>query len=73
MERKCLCRLRSIRQYKEYFTVSVEEKQHNEIIYLMALSVLRKLYTDGKVRAEILERINQKNAEKMGCTPIPIK
>lgn len=73
MERKCLCRLRSIRQYKEYFTVSVEEKQHNEIIYLMALSVLRKLYTDGKVTAEILERINQKNAEKTGCVPIPIK
>lgn len=73
VERKCLCRLRSIRQYKEYITVSVEEKQHNEIIYLMALSVLRKLYTDGKVAADILERINQKNAEKTGCTPIPIK
>lgn len=73
MERKCLCRLRSIRQYKEYFTVSVEEKQHNEIIYLMALSVLRKLYNDGKVAIEVLERINTKNAEKMGCVPIPIK
>lgn len=73
MERKCLCRLRSIRQYKEYFTVSVEEKQHNEIIYLAALSVLRKLYKDGKVAIEVLERINIKNAEKTGCVSIPIR
>ncbi len=69
----CLYRLRSVRQYKEYFTVSVEEKQHNEIIYLTALSVLRKLYKDGKVAMGVLERINTKNAEKMGCVPIPIK
>ena len=73
MERKCLCRLRSIRQYKEYFTVSVEEKQHNEIIYLAALSVLTKLYKDGKVTIEVLERINTKNAEKMGCVAIPVR
>lgn len=53
--------------------ISVEEKQHNEIIYLAALSVLRKLCTEGSVAVEVAERINQKNAEKMGCTPIPIK
>lgn len=73
MERKCLCRLCSIRQYKEYFTESVEKKQHNEMIYLMALSVLRKLYKDGKVAIDILERINKKNAEKMECIRIPIQ
>lgn len=73
MERKCLCRLRFVGQYKEYFTVSVEEKQHNEIIYLAALSVLRKLYKDGKVALEVLERINIKNAEKTGCVSIPIR
>lgn len=72
MKRKCLCRLRSIRQYKEYITESVEEKQHNEIIYLAALSVLRKLHKDGKVAIEVLERINVKNAEKTGCILIPI-
>lgn len=73
MERKCLCRLRSVGRYKEYFTVSVEEKQHNEMIYLAALSVLRKLCNDGGIAVEVAERINQKNAEKKGCIPIPIK
>ena len=53
--------------------ISVEEKQHNEIIYLAALSVLRKLCADGGVAVKVAERINQKNAEKMGCIPIPIK
>ncbi len=52
--------------------ISAEEKQHNEIIYLAALSVLRKLCADGGVVVEVAERINQKNAEKMGCTAIPI-
>lgn len=53
--------------------ISAEEKQHNELIYLAALSVLRKLCFDGGVAVEVVERINQKNAEKMGCPPIPIK
>ena len=69
----CLCRLRFVCQYKEYFTESVEKIQHNEIIYLAALSVLRKLYKDGKVTIEVLERINTKNAEKMGCVAIPVR
>lgn len=53
--------------------VSVEEKQHNEMIYLAALSVLRKLCNDGGITVEIAERINQKNAEKTGSIPIPIR
>lgn len=43
------------------------------MIYLAALSVLRKLCNDGGITVEVAERINQKNAEKMGCIPIPIK
>ena len=53
--------------------ISVQEQQHNEIIYLAALSVLRKLCFDGGITVEIAERINQKNAEKMGCIPVAIK
>ena len=48
--------------------VSVEEKNKNEIIYLASVAVLRRLYLKG-VDVKILERLNRKNAEAMGCVP----
>ena len=53
---------------KEENTVNVEEKQRNEIIYLASVAVLRRLYLKG-VNVKILERLNRKNAEAMGCVP----
>lgn len=47
MERKCLCRLRSIRQYKEYFTVSVEEKQIDN--KFAAYKLLEILFKEGLI------------------------
>ena len=49
-------------------TVSVEEKNKNEIIYLASVAVLRRLYLKG-IDVKILERLNRKNAEAMGCVP----
>lgn len=48
--------------------VSVEEKNKNEIIYLASVAVLRRLYLKG-IDVKILERLNKKNAEAMGCVP----
>ena len=53
---------------KEGNTVNVEEKQRNEIIYLASVAVLRRLYLKG-IDVKILERLNRKNAEAMGCVP----
>ena len=53
---------------KEGNTVNVEEKQRNEIIYLASVAVLRRLYLKG-IDVKILERLNRKNAESMGCVP----
>ena len=53
---------------KEGNTVSVEEKNKNEAIYLASVAVLRRLYLKG-VDEKTLERLNRKNAEAMGCIP----
>lgn len=44
----------------------------NQIKYLVALSVLRHVYSEGLVDVAILERINHKNAEETGCRVIKI-
>lgn len=49
-------------------TVSVEEKNKNEVIYLASVAVLRRLYQKG-IDVKILERLNRKNAEATGCIP----
>lgn len=48
-------------------------KTHNQMIYLMAVDVLRRWGNAGKVAWDVLERINQKNAEKMECSPVPLR
>ncbi len=52
--------------------ISAEERLQNELKYLMALSVVRKLYADGKLKREICERLNKANAETLGCEEIPL-
>ena len=64
---------------KEDFTenkneaIKIEGRLRNEFIYLAALSLLRGLYEKGVADLTVLERINQKNAEKMECVPIGIR
>lgn len=49
---------------------SAEERMQKELKYLMALSVIRKLYSEGKLTKTLCERLNQKNAEVLGCTEV---
>ena len=49
----------------------VQEKTHNQMIYLMAVDILRRW--GGKVLWDVLERINQKNAEKMQCAAVALR
>lgn len=46
----------------------MEEKNKNEVVYLASVAVLRRLYQKG-IDVKILERLNRKNAEAMGCIP----
>lgn len=51
----------------------VQKKTHNQMIYLMAVDILRRWGNSGKVLWDVLERINQKNAEKMQCTAVALR
>lgn len=55
MERKCLCCLRSIRQYKEYITESVEEKQINN--KFAAYKLLEILFKEGLINFSTYTKI----------------
>lgn len=53
------------------------EKQMNEtqrkiMVYYIARDVLIRLLAQKSADREVLERINMKNAEKMGCRAEPI-
>ena len=48
--------------------ISAEQRQENLIIYLLARDILKRLYAKQAVSLEVLERLNRKNAEQMGCS-----
>lgn len=58
---------------KEEKMKEIQEKTHNQMIYLMAVDILRRWGNSGKVLWDILERINQKNAEKMQCAAVALR
>lgn len=58
---------------KEEKMKEIQEKTHNQMIYLMAVDILRRWGNSGKVLWDVLERINQKNAEKMQCAAIALR
>ena len=58
---------------KEQKMKEIQEKTHNQMIYLMAVDILRRWGNSGKVLWDVLERINQKNAEKMQCTAVALR
>ena len=51
----------------------IQEKTHNQMIYLMAVDILRRWGNSGKVLWDVLARINQKNAEKMQCAAVALR
>ncbi len=50
--------------------ISVEEQQKRELTYLASFIIIRNLYLKDKIDVEILKRLNNKNAETMGCLPL---
>ena len=58
---------------KEEKMKEIQEKTHNQMIYLMAVDILRRWGNSGKVLWDVLERINQKKAEKMQCAAVALR
>ena len=58
---------------KEEKMKEIQEKTHNQMIYLMAVDILRRWGNSGKVLLDVLERINQKNAEKLQCAAVALR
>ena len=49
----------------------MREDIRKQMIYLASVDVLKRLFGQG-VEKKIIDRLNQKNAETMGCKIIPI-
>ena len=49
----------------------MNEEVRKQMIYLASVDVLKRLLKQG-VEKKIVDRLNQKNAETMGCKIIPI-
>lgn len=52
--------------------MTVDNGFENLVIYLSAWQVIKKIEEKGSVSKEILERINEKNAELMGVEILPL-
>ena len=50
----------------------MKEEMKKQMIYLASADILRRIAMSGGVEIEILERLNRKNAETMGCKVISI-
>ena len=50
----------------------MNEKIRRQMIYTLSVDILRRWLNDGKVEKSVLDRLNQKNAETMGCSLIPV-
>ncbi len=49
----------------------MKDEVKKQMIYLASVDVLRRLLQQG-IDKKIIERLNQKNAETMGCKAVPI-
>ena len=50
----------------------MNETVRRQMIYLASVDVLRRLFKSGKVALQVVDRLNKKNAEKMGCAAVEI-
>ena len=50
----------------------MSEAVRKQMIYLASVDVLRRLLRSGKVERKVIDRLNKKNAETMGCTAVEI-
>lgn len=53
-------------------TVTFKEKVDKEFIYIGAYDVIRRLYLSGGYDRKLLERLNDKCADDIGCEPISL-
>ena len=50
----------------------MSDEIRREMIYLASVDVLRRLFKSGKVELQVIKRLNEKNAETMGCQEVEI-
>jgi hypothetical protein len=50
----------------------MSEAVRKQMIYLASVDALRRLLRSGKVEKQVIDRLNKKNAETMGCTAVEI-
>ncbi len=50
----------------------MSDEVRKQMIYLSALDIIRRLLRDGVADREVLERLNRRNAESMGCKPVAL-
>lgn len=50
----------------------MSEDLRKQMIYLSALDLIRRMLKDGIASREVLERLNLRNAESMGCKPVAL-
>ena len=50
----------------------MEENVKNQMIYLAAWGVLKKIFNEGIIDISIVEKINKRNAETLVCDYLPI-
>lgn len=49
-----------------------QEKYKKEFTYLAAYSLIKQVQKEGSVDIIVLERLNNRCAERMDCKPIPL-
>ena len=50
----------------------MKDEIRRQMIYLASVNVLRRLLSSGRVQQSVIEKLNQKNAEVMGCKAVKI-
>lgn len=48
------------------------EEIKRQMIYLASVDVLRRLLRAGQMDRQVVERLNRKNAEAMGCQTVQL-
>lgn len=50
----------------------MSEEIKKQSIYLASVDLLRRMLRDGKFDKQMLDRLNRKNAETMGCKAVEL-
>ena len=50
----------------------MQDEIRRQMIYLVSVDVLRRLLKYGKLERGVLDRLNERNAEAMGCSVVEL-